>query len=110
VAVGDPPDDLYLIDHGEVSVRSRAAGEVRRLGPGEWFGEIGLLRGIPRTMSIIATEDTALLAVPGRVFVDALTGRESLPDPIDRAMSSRLARTHPKLALDRGPGLGNGNR
>ncbi len=39
---GDPPDDLYVIDRGEVSVQSQASGEVGRLGPGDWFGEIGL--------------------------------------------------------------------
>ncbi len=64
-------------------MRSQASGEVRRLGPGDWFGEIGLLRGIPRTVSIVAAEDTSLLAVPGRVFVDAIAGRDSLPDPIE---------------------------
>ena len=100
---GDPPDDLYVIDRGEVSVQSQASGEVGRLGQGDWFGEIGLLRGVPRTASIVAAEDTSLLAVPGQVFVDAITGRGSLPDPIERAMCTRLARTHPKLAIDRGP-------
>ena len=84
-------------------MQSQASGEVRRLGPGDWFGEIGLLRRIPRTVSIVAAEDTSLLAVPGRVFVDAIAGRDSLPDPIERAMCIRLARTHPKLAVDRGP-------
>ena len=84
-------------------VRSQASGEVRRLGPGDWFGEIGLLRGIPRTVSIVAAEDTSLLAVPGRVFVDAIAGRDSFPVRSKWAMCTRLARTHPKLAIDRGP-------
>ncbi len=95
---GDEPDDLYVITAGEVVVTSRAQGEIRRMGPDEWFGEIGLLRGVPRTATVTSVTAVELMALPGSVFVDALTLEERLPDPLARTMRYRLARTHPHLA------------
>ena len=94
---GDQPDDLYVIDAGEVVVAIADRGEVRRLGPDDWFGEIGLLRRVPRTATVTATIASELLAIPGGVFVDALAIAEVLPDPLRLSMSARLAHTHPAL-------------
>ena len=94
---GDPPVDLYVIQSGTVSVTMADHGEVRQLGAGDWFGEIGLLRGVPRTASITAVEPTELLVIPGRVFLDAVNASEALPDPLAATLSHRLSRTHPHL-------------
>ena len=78
---GDVADRFYLIDEGSFAVtrlRSAAAGitgagaveNLRTMGPGEVFGEIGLLRGIPRTATVTAGTDGALLALGGADFLE----------------------------------------
>src|SRR5207247_473805 len=62
VREGDVGDRFYLIDQGSVAV-SIAAQPVRRLGPGEFFGEIALVRGVPRTATVIADGDVRLYAL-----------------------------------------------
>ena len=97
---GDPPADLYVVRSGTVVVSTEADGEIRRLGPGDWFGEIGLLRRIGRTATITVAETAQLLAVPGTVFLDAVMTQERVPDPLAATLTTRLARTHPDLAED----------
>ncbi len=79
---GDVADRFYLIDEGSFAVTrlvgsepaSEAAGGIeehlRTMGPGEVFGEIGLLRGIPRTATVTAATDGALLALDGADFLE----------------------------------------
>jgi CRP-like cAMP-binding protein len=73
-------DRFYLIDEGMFAVTrlvsSESASEatvvehLRTEGPGEVFGEIGLLRGIPRTATVTADTDGALLALDGADFLE----------------------------------------
>lgn len=75
---GDAADRFYLIDEGAFAVtRLRDGGaapgateHLRTMGPGEVFGEIGLLRGIPRTATVTASTDGALLALDGADFLE----------------------------------------
>jgi MFS family permease len=97
---GDQPDDLFVIDGGEFIASSAAEGELNRMHVGDWFGEIGLLRSIPRTATVTAATEGDLWVIDGRVFVDALAGPERLPDPLHRTMTTRLARTHPGILVE----------
>jgi Na+/melibiose symporter-like transporter len=96
----DPPADLYVVLAGHLDVITAALGTINDLGPDDWFGEIGLVHGIPRTASVVAATDAELLAVPGDVFLAAVTG--GLGAGPERVMRTRLGRTHPHL-LGRGP-------
>jgi MFS family permease len=72
---GDRPDRFYVIDSGRftVSQRSHASSEpvrLRELGPGDVFGEIGLLTGAPRSATVTAAEDGLVFALDGPAFLE----------------------------------------
>jgi hypothetical protein len=66
---GDPGDSFYVICEGRVSVLREDDGlahPVAALEAGEFFGEVALLAGGPRTASVYAlTDDTQVLRSPG---------------------------------------------
>ena len=73
ITQGDPGDRFYLIEVGQVEVFEN--GEFRRNeGPGESFGEIALLREVPRTATVRTTKPTTLLALGRDQFIGAVTG------------------------------------
>jgi hypothetical protein len=63
VARGEPADALYLIERGKARVQGAAT-----LGPGDWFGEIGLLTRGRRTADVVAATPLRLLRLGGDVF------------------------------------------
>ena len=67
VRQGDVADSLYVIHSGEVEVRSRGGdGEstvIATLGPGDYFGEIGVLTASERIADVVAMQPTELLRV-----------------------------------------------
>jgi MFS family permease len=79
---GDPADFFYVIGEGTVEVtQSSADGKVsvlRQMGPGEFFGEIGLLSGIPRTASVTAVTDGTLISLRGDAFLELVSAGPGL--------------------------------
>lgn len=67
LARGAKGSHAYLVLSGEVQVHlgsvRRPGREVARFGPGQVFGEIGFLAGVPRTATVIATEPTELMSL-----------------------------------------------
>jgi cAMP-dependent protein kinase regulator len=82
VTEGEPGDSLFVLTHGTVRafVRTHAGRnvEVRRMEEGEFFGEISLLSGCPRTATITAGSRSELLE-------------------LDRATLDDICRRHPRV-------------
>jgi MFS family permease len=73
ITQGDRGDRFYVIEQGEVEVLED--GQFRRKqGDGACFGEIALIRDIPRTATVRATARTLLLAVERQRFLETVTG------------------------------------
>jgi hypothetical protein len=73
IVEGTPADRFYVVDSGTMRVTQRADdGErvLRDLGPGAPFGEIGLLRGVPRTASVTASTPGVLYALDAEGFAE----------------------------------------
>ncbi len=80
VREGDLGGRFYVITAGEVEVTQRVDGveqSIRRLGPGEHFGELALLGDRKRTATVTASTNTSLLSLDRRDFAALV---EHLPE------------------------------
>jgi MFS family permease len=82
---GDPGDRFYVLEEGEVEIAGKT------FGPGESFGEIALLRDVPRTATVTARRDLVLLTIRRDAFVDAVTGHDPVAAAADAVITARLA-------------------
>jgi hypothetical protein len=96
IRAGEAGDRFYVVAEGELTV-DREGAPIRRLGPGEGFGEIALVRDVPRTATVTAATDATLLVLDREPFLAALTGQ-----PRSRSIASDLAAQ--RLADDRSRG------
>ena len=73
VEQGDPATHFYVVKSGEVEVSQTLADGSERVirthGPGDTFGEVGILRRTPRTATIRAVGDAVVLQLPAEEFV-----------------------------------------
>ncbi|HMI21612.1 MAG TPA: MFS transporter [Gaiellaceae bacterium] len=81
---------FYVIESGSVDV-SLPNGSTSTLGEGDYFGEIALLRDVPRTASVRARQDTTLLVVARDDFLRAVTGHAPSLASADAVVGRRLA-------------------
>ena len=67
ITEGDQAAGFFVITSGKVEVARGGEGEKRQvlntLGPGDFFGEMALFEGFPRSATVRALEDTELLAM-----------------------------------------------
>ncbi|MCB0212503.1 MAG: cyclic nucleotide-binding domain-containing protein, partial [Anaerolineae bacterium] len=88
---------FYVIEAGEVEVLApdmggQPSGVINRLGPGDFFGEIALLRAIPRTATIRATRPTRLLAISREDFENVVQKYPSIAHTLAETSGLRLLR------------------
>lgn len=87
---GDLGDRFYVIATGTVDVLD-AGTLVRTMGPGEGFGEIALMGGTTRTMTVRAAEPVELYAISAGEFLSAITSIGDSRSAADAARSAYLA-------------------
>lgn len=86
---GDPGDALYVIVNGSVDAL-RHGEKVLTLNAKQVFGEVSLLDGAPRPTDMVAREDTSVLIIDQRDFLDLISDRPDLLKGIFRAVSRQL--------------------
>lgn len=86
---GDAGDRLYIVASGEVEV-GIDGHVVGTQGAGTEFGEIALLRDVPRTATVTALTDVELLAMPRSTFLAAVTGDTQSAQAADDLIRTRV--------------------
>ena len=87
---GEEPDHLYVVRSGRFAV-DRGGVHVATVGAGDWFGEIGLLRHMPRTASVTAAADSEVWAIAGPEFLAAIGESALPPAALLEGISNRVA-------------------
>ena len=97
---GDPGNSMYLIASGEVKVFTRAAGPagggpvyLARLGEGDFFGEVSVLSGKPRTATITASQRTELLRLDKEKLDGVLAKHPGIRTVLDDFYKKRAKHT-----------------
>lgn len=87
VVQGEPADVLYAVVSGRVVVHRDGVVRVH-LGPGDSFGERGLLDNAPRNATVTTEMETVLLSIDGDVLLDSLEAAPSLAPALNRSSSA----------------------
>src|SRR5262249_7494719 len=72
-------------------------------GPGDFFGELGLLTGAPRGATVIAEQDTETLMVAQADIAPLLQANPELPERLGAVLAQRLQMNQAALAMRRAP-------
>ena len=83
---GEPGDAFYIITRGDAQVSS-AGTSLNTLRTGDSFGEIALVRGVPRTATVTATSPLDAYRIDAPTFVSAITGNPSSRAAADEVIS-----------------------
>jgi CRP/FNR family cyclic AMP-dependent transcriptional regulator len=94
MAAGDPTDSLYIVISGRLKVMmGDSEGKeviLSILGPGEFFGEMGLIDDSPRSASVVSIEPCELLAIAKRDFKKCLAENFEMAMGVMKGLVRRL--------------------
>jgi CRP/FNR family cyclic AMP-dependent transcriptional regulator len=101
IGAGDPTDSLYIVINGRLKVlMSDEQGReviLSILGPGEFFGEMGLLDDSPRSASVVTLEPCELLSISKTDFKRSLAENFDLSLMVMRGLVRRLREADGKI-------------
>jgi MFS family permease len=99
VRQGDHGEHFYIITDGRVAI-SIDGRPVREEGPGESFGEIALLRSVPRTATVEALVATELISLDRSTFLEAVTGVPASAELAEATVDRHLGGAVPEPAAE----------
>jgi len=101
MAGGDPTDSLYIVLSGRLKVMmSDSEGKeviLAILGPGEFFGEMGLIDDEPRSATVVTIESCELLSIAKREFKKAMAENWQMTEAVMRGLVKRLREADRKI-------------
>lgn len=83
VREGEPGERFYLVFAGMLAVNQRDLGNRRVLRPGDYFGEVSLTMGVPRTASVTAITPAVVASCDRETFDQMLRPLFADDDPED---------------------------
>ena len=86
---GRSGSEFFVIIEGEVSV-IKDGSEVRRLGPGDFFGEIALLEDRPRTATVTAMTPLRFFVLTRQAFRSMLARQPGIAEKVLDALEERV--------------------
>jgi CRP-like cAMP-binding protein len=89
VRAGDPGRSFYVLLDGEAKV-SRPGGRARRLGVGDYFGEMALLDDAPRSADVVAVGEVLALTIDRPGFTKLLRAEPALSLTLLSTLAGRL--------------------
>ena len=92
---GDHGDLFYVLADGKAVVES-GGRRLRTLEKGDFFGEIALLRDVPRTASVRAASNLRLLVLDRTTFLATVTGDPASAEAAGSIVAARLPRPVPR--------------
>ena len=99
---GQPGDFMYVVQRGEVEIR-RQVGETERviavLPTGEFFGEMAILNGRPRSATAVVKTAGRLLVIEGKTFEAMLRARPEIAMRIIKSLGARLENANQHIEL-----------
>ena len=90
IRAGEAGDRFYIVDRGELEIDAK--GRRSTAHRADYFGEIALLRDVPRTASVKASVDSELYALQREDFLAAVTGHAAAHAAGEKVADERLAR------------------
>jgi CRP/FNR family cyclic AMP-dependent transcriptional regulator len=101
MAGGDPTDSLYIVLSGRLKVMmSDSEGKeviLAILGPGEFFGEMGLIDDEPRSATVVTIEPCELLSIAKRDFKKYMAENFLMTEAVMRGLVRRLREADRKI-------------
>jgi CRP-like cAMP-binding protein len=85
---GDLGEEFFVIESGTAEVTSGGA-PVAKLGAGDFFGEIALIREERRTATVTATSPTVLIVMTGSSFRSLDGSRPEIRETVSKALADR---------------------
>ncbi|HET7902060.1 MAG TPA: MFS transporter [Candidatus Nanopelagicales bacterium] len=89
ITEGDVGDRFYIVEFGRTTA-THGGQVLSSQGPGDPFGEIALLRDVPRTATVTADEDSVLLYLERDEFLAAVTGNSEVAGRADDLIARRI--------------------
>jgi CRP/FNR family cyclic AMP-dependent transcriptional regulator len=95
VREGDSSINLFIVLSGHARVETATAGTSPDLGPGTFFGELGIIEEHARTATVTAVDELTCLLLPAWEFRSLLNEHPEMAVPMLRVLIARLHRLTP---------------
>ena len=100
VAEGSASDALFFIRRGDVEIYRDVGGLplfINKLGPGQFFGEIGVIRGVPRSVSVRAMGPCSLFRIERETVLRIVDKEPRVRETLDDTIVARSAETRARI-------------